>query len=165
MLLFKFFLDSAITDAFFLVMYYDFNPTENLWICYSFSHPVNIYCVSTMCFFLRICEQGRQTHSFLLLGKINTEQVITSVMNVTRKSRGPLAPVWGEVGDQRKLPTTETQLTLRAQLKTSPWSCRLPCTAPMWNSSLGASRSTHSKYDFISLCPLCPLVLFVSVSV
>ena len=120
--------------------------------------------MSTVCFFLRICEQRRHTHSFLLVGKINTEQVITSVMNIIRKSRGPLAPVWGEVGDQRKLPTTETQVTVRAWLQTSPWSCRLACTAPLWNSSLGTSRSSHSKYDFVSLCPLCPLVLVVSVA-
>ena len=85
-------------------------------------------------------------------------------MNIIRKSRGPLTPLWDEVGDQRKLPTTETQVTVRAQLQTSPWSCRLAYTVPLWNSSLGTSRSTHSKYDFVSLCPLCPLVLVVSVA-
>lgn len=42
-------------------------------------------------------------------------------MNIIKKSRAPLAPVWGENGFQKKLPSTKTHLTLRLNSRSLLW--------------------------------------------
>lgn len=47
---------------------------------------------------------------YFLVGKINTEQIVIDVINIIKKSRVPLAPVWGEDGYLKNLPITKTNL-------------------------------------------------------
>lgn len=42
-------------------------------------------------------------------------------MNIIKKSRAPLAPVWGENRFQKKLPSTKTHLTLRLNSRSLLW--------------------------------------------
>lgn len=51
---------------------------------------------------------------YLLVRKINTEQIMTSEVSVIKDGRMPLIPVGGEYGCQKKHSNAETHITLRA---------------------------------------------------